>query len=87
MELDEPDASLAKPAGRTVPWVEKYRPRRVDDVSSQEETVRVLMAAIDQSVLPHLLFYGPPGVGFGATARPRVLSGSHARYKIIFQMA
>ena len=28
MELDEPDASLAKPAGRTVPWVEKYASAR-----------------------------------------------------------
>ena len=55
-------AAPSKPAAsRTIPWVEKYRPRKVDEVSSQEETVRTLLAAIDHGALPHLLFYGPPG--------------------------
>ncbi|KAI7892428.1 replication factor C subunit 2 [Mucor mucedo] len=35
------------------PWVEKYRPKTMDDIASQEQAV----------LLPHLLFYGPPGTG------------------------
>lgn len=53
----------AHPAGggKLIPWVEKYRPDRVDDISHQEEVVKTLQTSIDQGNLPHLLFYGPPG--------------------------
>jgi replication factor C subunit 2/4 len=51
-------------------WVEKYRPRSLDEISSQQESVKIL----DQSAnvfpltqLPHLLFYGPPGTGKTST--------------------
>ena len=46
-----------------MPWVERYRPKTVAEVSSQEEVVRTLTSAIEQGSLPHLLFYGPPGTG------------------------
>jgi len=46
---------------QALPWVERYRPKTVSDVSDQEEVVRTLLSAIDQKALPHLLFYGPPG--------------------------
>ena len=48
---------------RHMPWVEKYRPERVEDVSHQDEVVKTLKYAIDQGSVPHLLFYGPPGTG------------------------
>ena len=34
-------------AGRMQPWVEKYRPKRVEDVSSQEDVIATLRKAMD----------------------------------------
>lgn len=47
----------------TTPWVERYRPQSLDDVSHQTQVVATLQNAVKTGRLPHLLFYGPPGSG------------------------
>lgn len=44
-------------------WVEKYRPKRLDDVVDQREIVEGIKNFIKKRDMPNLLFTGPAGVG------------------------
>ncbi|EGR27891.1 replication factor C, activator 1, putative [Ichthyophthirius multifiliis] len=46
-----------------MPWVEKYRPNKIDEVSYQEEVVKSLEGVLQTGNLPHIIFHGPPGTG------------------------
>jgi len=45
------------------PWVEKYRPHIIDDITHQEEVSRLMKESIVTGNLPHLLLHGNPGTG------------------------
>src|SRR3989344_5054112 len=44
-------------------WIEKFRPRRFDDIIGQEIIVKRIKAFVENKNIPHLLLAGPPGVG------------------------
>jgi len=57
------------PAGAqdSKPWVEKYRPKTLDDVAAHKEIVDTIKKLARENRLPHLLFHGPPGTGKTST--------------------
>lgn len=50
-----------------LPWVEKYRPQKLDEILDQIEIVRILKNTLKTGELPHMLFFGPPGTGKTST--------------------
>ena len=58
------DETSAAAAAALQPWIEKYRPKTLDDVQSQREAVEALRRTVAAGAnMPHLLFYGPAGTG------------------------
>jgi replication factor C subunit 3/5 len=51
----------------TLPWIEKFRPKSLDDVISHENIIFTLNKFIEKQQLPHLIFRGPPGTGKTST--------------------
>jgi replication factor C small subunit len=45
------------------PFVEKYRPRVLDEVVNQEGIIKRLKQFIKDKSMPHLIFAGPAGTG------------------------
>ena len=46
-----------------IPWVEKYRPNKFEDIVLEETNKKILTNIIEDNSFPNLLFYGPPGTG------------------------
>ena len=44
-------------------WVEKYRPRTLDEIVDQEEVIAALKKFVESRNIPNMLFAGPPGTG------------------------
>ncbi|KAJ5688825.1 hypothetical protein N7462_003217 [Penicillium macrosclerotiorum] len=60
-------ADLPVAAQDNLPWVEKYRPNSLDDVSGHQDILATINRFVDAHRLPHLLLYGPPGTGKTST--------------------
>lgn len=48
-------------------WIEKFRPKKLDEIISQEEVTSSLRNVIKTKNIPHLLFFGPSGCGKTST--------------------
>lgn len=65
-DMVEPALKNYTQSGKTVgkiPWVDKYRPRQLNEIVQQTEVIKVLKESLKTGTFPHMLFYGPPGTG------------------------
>ncbi len=46
-----------------IPWIEKYRPKRLDEIIGQSAIVERLKAFVKTKNFPNMIFAGPAGVG------------------------
>ena len=70
---------------KSISWVEKYRPKCLDDVYSQEDVINPLKYGLKNNNIPHLLFFGPPGSGKTSTilALGKELFGEYYSERVI----
>ncbi|WP_018154322.1 replication factor C small subunit [Methanothermococcus thermolithotrophicus] len=63
------------------PWVEKYRPKTLDEVAGHDEITNRLKSYVKNKSMPNMLFSGSPGTGktTSALCLARDLFGEHWR--------
>ena len=44
-------------------WIEKYRPKKFEDIIGQNNIVKRIKAMVEKKSIPHMLFSGQPGTG------------------------
>ncbi|RKF54360.1 Replication factor C subunit 3 [Golovinomyces cichoracearum] len=74
-----------------LPWVEKYRPDTLADMSGHQDILTTISKFVEtnaRSRLPHLLFYGPPGTGKTSTilALARQIYGSKNLRQMVLEL-
>ncbi|CAN8103990.1 unnamed protein product [Discula destructiva] len=81
-------ANLPVEAEDSLPWVEKYRPATLADVSGHQDILTTVNKFVDSNRLPHLLLYGPPGTGKTSTvlALARRIYGSENMRQMVLEL-
>lgn len=54
---------------KKLPWIEKYRPQKINHIISHTSIIQSLKKFIENKTLPHLLFFGPSGSGKTSTIK------------------
>lgn len=70
---------------KTLPWIEKYRPKTLNDLISHQHIINALKGFIETKYMPHMLFYGPPGTGKTSTilACAKELYGTNFNFMVM----
>lgn len=81
-------ANLPVEAEDTLPWVEKYRPVSLSDVSGHQDILATINKFVEKHRLPHLLLYGPPGTGKTSTvlALARKIYGNKNMRQMVLEL-
>lgn len=81
-------ANLPVEAEDSLPWVEKYRPVSLSDVSGHQDILATINKFVDSNRLPHLLLYGPPGTGKTSTilALARRIYGTENMRQMVLEL-
>ncbi|KAK4108510.1 P-loop containing nucleoside triphosphate hydrolase protein [Canariomyces notabilis] len=81
-------ANLPVEAEDSLPWVEKYRPVSLSDVSGHQDILATINKFVESNRLPHLLFYGPPGTGKTSTilALARQIYGTENMRQMVLEL-
>ncbi|KAL5594043.1 hypothetical protein BROUX41_001095 [Berkeleyomyces rouxiae] len=81
-------ANLPVEAQDSLPWVEKFRPASLSDVSGHHDILATINKFVESNRLPHLLLYGPPGTGKTSTilALARRIYGSANMRQMVLEL-
>ncbi|KAJ5524049.1 hypothetical protein N7494_010699 [Penicillium frequentans] len=81
-------ADLPVEALDNLPWVEKYRPESLDEVSGHQDILATINRFVEANRLPHLLLYGPPGTGKTSTvlALARKIYGTKNMRQMVLEL-
>ena len=63
-----------------IPWIEKYRPEKFENIVLDENNKKLLKNIVDTNHFPNILFYGPPGTG-KTTTIINLINAYQDRYK------
>jgi replication factor C subunit 3/5 len=77
-------ASLFNP-NDFLPWVEKYRPKTIDEIISHAQNIETIKKLLIGGSLPHLLFHGSSGTGKTSTimALAKEIYGNNMRLMVM----
>ncbi|XP_017463162.1 PREDICTED: replication factor C subunit 2 [Rhagoletis zephyria] len=70
---------------RNLPWIEKYRPIRFEEIVGNEDTIARLSIFATQGNAPNIIIAGPPGVGKTTTIQclARILLGDSYKEAVL----
>jgi replication factor C subunit 3/5 len=68
-----------------LPWIEKYRPKNINDIISHDQNIETIKKLLINGSLPHLLFHGLSGTGKTSTilALAKEIYGNNIRLMVM----